>query len=77
MTISIEEDIANDLINSKIGLIDQEISEIIERWGFSTANQFIEDCRQGKLEECENDAMDLVNLLDYCQKLNKILSDVK
>ncbi|MHA1719295.1 MAG: hypothetical protein ACTSWX_03395 [Promethearchaeota archaeon] len=61
--ISMDKDLAKDLIDSKLKNIKTQISEIVEKWNQPSADIMIQLSREGKLPESELDAIGLTNLL--------------
>ena len=62
-TITIDRNLAVNLINSKLRLINEAIEEILTRWDYDSSQQLIDDARTGKIEEAEDDAIGLRQLL--------------
>ncbi len=75
VTVSIDKDLAIDLIESKLREITETIDSILAIWKEKSANEMIEKSRKGKLPESEMDAIALTNLLDRQQDLEKMLSN--
>ena len=69
--ISMDKDLAKDLIDSKLRNIKTQISEIVEKWNQSSAEILIQLSREGKLPESELDAIGLTNLLQKKFELEK------
>ncbi|MCE7733269.1 MAG: hypothetical protein GPJ54_00230 [Candidatus Heimdallarchaeota archaeon] len=74
-TVSIDKDLAIDLIESKLREITGTIDSILALWKEKSAKEMIEKSRKGKLPESEMDAIALTNLLDRQQDLEKMLSN--
>ena len=68
-SVSLDTDLALNLVNSKLTSVTKEIEEILARWEYDDADLFLKDAREGKLEEAEDDAIDLTNLLDIREDL--------
>jgi hypothetical protein len=62
-TVTIDRDLAVNLINTKLRLINEAIEEILTRWNYDSSQQFIDDARLGIIEEAEDDAIGLRQLL--------------
>jgi hypothetical protein len=73
MSITIDMNLAEDLINTKLKIIDEEINTILKRWNVDSIDELVDGCRQGKFDECENDAIDLTNLRDRRKELIDLL----
>ena len=73
MSITIDKNLAEDLINTKLRIIDEEINEILNKWAVDSVDELVEGCRKGKFDECENDAIDLTNLRDRRKELIHLL----
>ncbi len=69
--ISMDKDLAKDLIASKLRNIKIQISEIVEKWDQPSAEILIQLSREGKLPESELDAIGLTNLLQKKFELEK------
>lgn len=71
-SVKIEKKVAEDLVDTKLNLIVTEINEILTRWKYKSTDKFIEDAREGVIEEAEDDAITLRHLLDQRNSLVKI-----
>ena len=71
-SVSIDRDIAIDLVNTKLNAIVQEINDILRRWKYDDPKLFIQDTRNGSLEEAEDDAISLMNLLDVRDNITEL-----
>ena len=43
--------------------------KILEKWEYDSSSKFLEDAKDGTIEEAENDAITLKHLIDQRQKL--------
>ena len=75
MTITLDEDIAIDLIETKLQLLDDEITTILQKWSKDTIDDFLEAARTGIIEEAEDDAIDMTNLRDRRDEFSKLLDN--
>ncbi len=75
-SVSIDRVIAEDLINSKISHIRQEINQILIKWDASLAEMMIELTRNGELAEAEVDAISMTNLLENLAKYEQLVMDM-
>ena len=75
-TVSLERSEALDLINFKLRSIQREISKILDKYSESTIDSFLEKSSSGEIDESENDAIDLKQLVYEQQKLQKLLDSI-
>jgi len=73
MTITFDQEIARDLIETKLRVLNEKIDEILNKWNLSSIEELIEGARTGKLPEAEDDAIDLQNLRDKRSQIEKLL----
>ncbi len=73
MTITFDPEIARDLIETKLRVLNEKIDEILSKWNLSSIEELIEGARTGKLPEAEDDAIDLQNLRDKRSQIEKLL----
>ena len=73
MTITFDPEIARDLIETKLRVLNEKIDEILSKWNLSSLEELIEGARTGKLPEAEDDAIDLQNLRDKRSQIEKLL----
>jgi hypothetical protein len=71
-TVKLDRVFAEDLVNTKLRLIREQIDKILSTWGYTSSDQFIADARKGVIEEAEMDAIGLTNLIDRREELFKI-----
>ncbi len=64
MAISIDPEIARDLIETKLRVLTEKIDTILNKWNLSSIDELIEGARTGKFPEAEDDAIDLQNLYE-------------
>ena len=69
--ISMDKDLAMDLIESKLRNIKKQILEILGKWNQPSAEIMIQLSRDGKLPESEIDAIGLTNLKKKMYELEK------
>lgn len=62
--VSMDKDLAVDLINEKLRSINHEIDLILQKWNYNSIELFLENTKSGKLRNAEDDAIVLENLLD-------------
>ncbi|MHA1166546.1 MAG: hypothetical protein ACTSRU_01910 [Candidatus Hodarchaeales archaeon] len=75
-TISIDQNLARDLIKTNLRVINAEIAIVLENWKYSSPELFISDTREGRVPEAESDAIVITNLLDRKIELERILNDI-
>ncbi|MFV2016713.1 MAG: hypothetical protein ACC656_14880 [Candidatus Heimdallarchaeota archaeon] len=74
MTISLDRNIAIDLIQTKLEILDKQIAAILKKWEYDNIDDFLADGRAGKLEEVENDGIDMTNLRDKRNEIANLLN---
>ncbi len=70
--VSIEKEIAEDLVNSKLRLILEEMEDIIKKWNYKSVDKFLDDARNRIIHNAEDDAIVLRNLIDERDDLVKL-----
>ncbi len=76
MNVTLEKSTAEDLILYKLRRIQKLIKRILHRWNEDIVDSFLEKARNGTYSEAENDAIDVQNLVDEEQKLQKLLKSL-
>ena len=71
--VKLDKSLAEDLITSKMRLLQQYIDEILNHWNESSSKDFLKKAREGIYENAENDAIELRQLLADYTKLQEIL----
>ena len=71
-TIPVKKEILDELVDFKLHFITNEINRILAKWNRKSIDQFLKDARAGNLEESEDDAIDLTNLVDQRDALHKM-----
>ena len=72
MTINLNSKIAQDLINTKLQVLDEKISTLLKKWNVKVIEELIEGARSGKLEDAESDAIELQNLVAKREEIEKL-----
>ena len=67
--IKVDKEFLLELVDSKLKVLQEEIQEILDRWKYSSIDQFLSDAREGSIEEAEDDAICLQNLTDKREEL--------
>jgi len=70
--VSLDKDLAENLINSKLRFIVEEMEKILHKWNYESLQLFLEECRSGKVRNAEDDAIVMQNLLDDQEELHQI-----
>ena len=65
-----------ELINFKLNYLAKEINKILEHWREDTIESFLQKAKDGRLEEAENDAIELKQLVTEEEKLRKLLKSI-
>ncbi len=73
MAISLDPEVARDLIETKLRVLTEKIDSILNKWGLSSIDELIEGAKTGKFPEAEDDAIDLQNLRDKRSQIEKLL----
>ncbi len=70
--VSINKELAEDLINSKLRIIVEEMEKILQKWKYDSIELFLTDSKSGKIRNAEDDAIVIQNLLDDQKELHQI-----
>ena len=70
--VSLERELAEELIDMKLNYLQDEIQKILDKWNYSSTTRFIEDSKDGTINEAEDDAITLQHLLDQRDELFQI-----
>jgi hypothetical protein len=74
--VKLDKALAEDLISSKLRILNQYIDEILARYNESSSKEFLEKARTGVYENTEDDAVELRQLLLDYTKLQEILNNL-
>lgn len=77
MTITLENEVAEDLIKFKLQHIQETISTILNKWNEDNIEDFIEKAKTGELTDAEMDAITLKQLAKDMEKLIILLKSVR
>ena len=77
MTISIESEVARDLIETKLRVLTERINTILNKWELESIEELVEGAKTGKYPEAEDDAIDLQNLADKRTEIEKLLTKIQ
>ncbi|MHA1143263.1 MAG: hypothetical protein ACTSRW_00855 [Candidatus Helarchaeota archaeon] len=72
MTSKMDGKIIEDLINTKLRVLDEKIGKILKKWKVNNVNQLINGARSGEIEEAESDAIELQNLVAKREEIEKL-----
>ncbi|TFG17281.1 MAG: hypothetical protein EU530_10850 [Promethearchaeota archaeon] len=70
--VTMDRDLAEDLVNSKLRIIVGEIDKILQKWNYKSIQGFLSDSRSGKIRDAEDDAIVIRNLMDDKEELLEI-----
>ena len=74
--ISMDKAVVEELITTKMRVIQQYVDEILHRWNETSTKLFLENARTGVLTNAEDDAVELRQLLLDYQKYQDLLVQV-
>ena len=67
--ISLDKALAENLVDTKLRVLQDEIGKILQAWNYTDAARFLKDAKHGVIREAEGDAIGMTNLLDQREKL--------
>ena len=76
MDVSMKREVAEELISFKLRQIQSVIAEILQKWNQPTIDDFLTKAKDGSLEEAENDAVELKQLIYDEERLQKMLQNL-
>ena len=68
-SIPVEKELLEELIDLKLRFLYDEIDKILNKWKYNESSKFLQDARDGTIEEAEDDAISLRHLLDQREEL--------
>ncbi len=74
MTITLDPEVARDLIETKLRVLTEKIEVILNKWELSSIDELVEGAKTGKFPEAEDDVIDLQNLRDKRNQIEKLLT---
>jgi len=77
MTITLENDIAEELIKFKLQHIQEIITTTLGKWNENNIEDFIKKAKSGELAEAEMDAITIRQLAKDVEKLSILLKSVR
>lgn len=73
MNVSLKKEVAEELITYKLRRIHSIIEDILSRWKEKSIEEFLQKAKDGILQEVENDAIELKQLVNEKEKLQNLL----
>ena len=77
MKVSIEAEIAEDLIKFKLHSIQSTLAEILKYWKQDNAEDFIDNVKSGVIQDGEMDAITVRQLIKDIDTLNALLKTIR
>ena len=77
MEVELERSVAEDLVSFKLRSIQSEIASILNKWQYTSIEDFISDVKSGKLREAENDAIEIRHLSEEQDNLMGIQEKIR
>lgn len=74
--VKLDKSIAEDLITSKLRILQQQIDSILNRWNEPSSKNFLEKARTGIYKNAEEDAVELRQLLLDYKKFQDLLKNL-
>ena len=74
-SIPVEKELLEELIDFKLRFLYEEIDKILNKWKYEESSKFLQDARDGTIEEAEDDAITLRHLLDQREELLALKKD--
>ncbi|TKJ21818.1 MAG: hypothetical protein CEE42_13560 [Promethearchaeota archaeon Loki_b31] len=74
-SIPIEKELLEELVDLKLRFLYDEIDKILNKWKYEESSKFLQDARDGTIEEAEDDAISLRHLLDQREELLALKKD--
>lgn len=68
-TITVEKELLEELVDLKLKFLYDEIEKILSKWHCDSSSKFLQDARNGTIEEAEDDAITLTHLIDQREEL--------
>jgi len=74
-SIPVEKELLEELIDFKLRFLYKEIDKILNKWKYEESSKFLQDARDGTIEEAEDDAITLRHFLDQREELLALKKD--
>jgi hypothetical protein len=68
-SIPVEKELLEELIDFKLKFLYDEIDKILIKWNYEDSSKFLQDARDGTIEEAEDDAITLRHLINQREDL--------
>ncbi|KKN04174.1 hypothetical protein LCGC14_1100120 [marine sediment metagenome] len=68
-TVSVDKDLLEELIDLKMHYLLDEIDKILNNWCYKSPDKFLQDAKDGTIEEAEDDAITLKQLVAQREEL--------
>jgi len=68
-TIPVKKELLEELIDLKLEFLYNEIDKILNKWNYQSPTKFLQDAKDGTIEEAEDDAITLKHLIDQREEL--------
>lgn len=62
-TVEIDKNLLEELIDLKMHFLLDEIDKILNKWSYISPDKFLQDAKDGTIEEAEDDAITLKQLI--------------
>ena len=74
-TIPVKKELLEELVDLKLKFLDEESEKILNKWNYKAPLKFLQDAKDGTIEEAEDDAITLKHLLDQREELLNFKKD--
>ena len=68
-TIPVKKELLEELVDLKLKYLQDKMENILDKWNYESPDKFVQDARDGTIEEAEMDAITLRHLLDQREEL--------
>ena len=68
-TIPVKKELLEELVDLKMKYLHDEVDKILQKWNYDLPTKFLNNAKDGTLEEAEDDAITLKHLLDQREEL--------
>ena len=70
-----KKELLEELVDLKLKFLYDEIDKVLVKWSYESPSKFLQDAKDGTIEEAENDAITLKHLLDQREELFNLKKD--
>ena len=74
-TIPVKKELLEELVDLKLKFLYDEIDKVLVKWSYESPTKFLNNAKNGTLDEAENDAITLRHLLDQREELFDLKRD--